>query len=151
RRGLAETFLSSAAEAEAMNFLAAQPLARDAFLSVTRRLPADPAQYSPLWYGRAPLLRLLERRRLDLAAARDPTAASLATRLADARLKLSGALLASKGATAENLARLTANKEGLEKRLAARLGLTPGPRRADIAPEQLASALSADAAFIDVV
>jgi CHAT domain-containing protein len=148
---LADAYLSAAAEAEAMNFLAAQPLTRDAFLSVTRRLPPDPARYAPLWYGRAPLFRLLERRRLDLAAARDSAAADLATRLADARLKLSRALLAPAGATAAELARLTADKERLEKELAARLGLTPTARRDEPGPQALAEALGRSAAFIDFV
>jgi CHAT domain-containing protein len=151
RRGLADAFLSAAAEAEAMNFLATQPLTRDTFLSATRRLPPDPAHYSLLWYGRAPLLRLLERRRLDLAAARDPAAAGLATRLATTRLKLSRALLAPAGATAGDLSRLTADKEGLEKELASRLGLTPRARRDEPSPEALTEALGRSAAFIDFI
>jgi CHAT domain-containing protein len=150
-RGLAEAFLSAAAEAEAMNFLAKQPLSRDGFLSVTRRLPAEPDHYNPVWAGRAPLLRLLERRRLDLAAARDPAAAGLATRLADARLKLSRALLAAAGAPAAELSRLTADKEKLEKELAALLGLTPGIRREEPGPQALADTLGRHAAFIDFV
>src|SRR5262249_13812754 len=150
-RGLADAFLSAAAEAQAMNFLAQQPRTRDAFLSGTRRLPPAPAHYRPLWYGRAPLLRLLQRRRLDLAAARDGAAAGLASRLAEARLKLSGALLSARGATAAELARLIADKEDLEKQLAARLGLTARPRRDESTPEQLAEALGAGAAFIDFV
>jgi CHAT domain-containing protein len=150
-RALAAAFLSAAAEAEAMNFLATQPLARDAFLSVIRRLPPEPDHYNPLWDGRAPLFRLLQRRRLDLAAARDSAAAGLATRLATARLKLSRALLAPAGATAADLARLTADKEGLEKELAARVGLTPRARRDEPSPDTLAKALGRNAAFIDFV
>jgi CHAT domain-containing protein/tetratricopeptide (TPR) repeat protein len=150
-RTLAAAFLSAAAEAEAMNFLADQPLTRDGFLSVTRHLPPDPAHYSLLWYGRAPLFRLLERRRLDLAAARDGAAAGLAARLADVRLKLSRALLAPAGAVAADLRRLTADKEGLEKELAARLGLTPRARRDEPGPQALAEALGRSAAFIDFV
>jgi CHAT domain-containing protein/tetratricopeptide (TPR) repeat protein len=151
RHGLADVFLSAAAEAEAMNFLVAQPLTRDGFLSATRHLPPDPAHYSLLWHGRAPLFRLLQRRRLDLAAARDRTAAGLATRLADARLKLSRALLAPAGAAAADLRRLTVDKEDLEKELAARLGLTPTARRDEPGPETLAEALGRSAAFIDFV
>jgi CHAT domain-containing protein/tetratricopeptide (TPR) repeat protein len=150
-RALANAFLSAAAEAEAMNFLADQPLTRDGFLSVTRHLPPDPALYSILWYGRAPLFRLLQRRRLDLAAARDPAANDLATRLADARLKLSRALLAPQGAPAADLNRLTADKEGLEKDLAAQLGLAPRARRDEPGPEALTEALGRSAAFIDFV
>jgi CHAT domain-containing protein/tetratricopeptide (TPR) repeat protein len=147
----ADAFLSSAAEAEAMNFLASQPITRDAFLSTTRRLPTHPGHYAAVWSGRAPLLRLLERRRLDLAAARDPAAAGLAIRLAGARLRLSRALLARTGTATADLARLTADKEDLEKQLATLRGLSPRPRLDELSLETLAAALGNRAAFIDLV
>jgi CHAT domain-containing protein len=148
---LADAYLSTASEAESMNFLATQPRARDDFLSTTRRLPPDPAGYDTLWQGRAPLYRLLQRRRLDLAAARDPKAEDLYARLATARRHLSSALLSDKGASAERLAELTAVKEELEKKLAAQLGLKPQPPLERSRPAVVAEALDAASAFIDFV
>jgi CHAT domain-containing protein/Tfp pilus assembly protein PilF len=147
---LAEVFLAVAAEAQAMNFLAAQPHAADALLSATRQLPASPDRYDALYDGRAPLWRLLQRRRLDLAAAHDPRAHDLQARLADVRRQLSNALLAPRGAVAADAGRLTADKEALEKELAVLLRLPgptqPAPARAAV----LAAALPAGCAFVDV-
>jgi CHAT domain-containing protein len=148
-RRLAESYLAVAAEAQAMNFLARQPLAADAFLSASRHLPAGRGHYDAVYDGRAPLLRLLERRRLDLAAAHSRPAHDVYTRLADARLKLSRALLSPKGSP-EDGARLTADKEALEKELAQRLGLHRPARQAAPRPAVLAEALPEGGAFVDL-
>src|SRR5262249_29367557 len=63
-QGLASAFADTASEAEAFNFLAKLPKARDAFLTMTARPPPADAggQYALLWQGRAALTRVLEGR-----------------------------------------------------------------------------------------
>ena len=112
-------------------------------VSVTRQLPPDPDHYEPLWDGRAPLFQLLERRRLDLAAAHNPQADDLYARLATVRLKLSRALLSPRGASAEDISRLTTQKEDLEKELASRLNLHRPSEQTSASPALLSAALPA--------
>jgi CHAT domain-containing protein/tetratricopeptide (TPR) repeat protein len=150
-RALSDAFLSTAAEAVAMNFLASLPLTLDDYLSVTRHLDPRPDHYEPLWHGRAPLFRLLQRRRLDLAAAHNHETEALATRLTHARLQLSRALLSPRGASADELARLTAAKEALEKDLAARLGLHGSLKLDAASPAALAEALPPGGVFVDLL
>jgi CHAT domain-containing protein len=150
-RALSDAFLSTAAEAEAMNFLDTLPMTLDASLSVTRHLNPRPDHYEPLWHGRAPLFRLLQRRRLDLAAAHKHDTEALAARLTHARLQLSRALLSPRGASADELARLTAAKETLEKDLAARLGLHSPLGQATTGPTALAEVLPPGGVFVDLL
>ncbi len=150
-RSLADAYCQAAAEAEALNLLATEPLVADALLSATRRLPGSPDCYDLIWDSHAPLFRLLQGRRLSLSAARDAAAAEMAARLQDARLSLSGALLAPGGVGEERLRALTTDKEKLERALASRLGLeTPG-LAGTVGPAELRAVLPDRTAFVEFV
>jgi CHAT domain-containing protein len=143
-----------AAEAESRNYLATQPLASDAFLSVSRHLPDSPSDYETLWQSRAALTRLEERRHRDFMASRDRQTAALADQLRLTRLSLAGMLM-KPGRDAEahhkKIEQLTETKEDLEKRIAAKLKLAPlQPTTASPTPKQLRAALPAGAAFVDL-
>ncbi len=136
-----------AAEATAFNYATALPLSRDVYLSVTRRLDGAPDVYPLVWQGKAALARVLEKRHLDLVAARDPKARQLGQALRDARQRLARALLRT---DPKEHARLTEEKEDLERRLAAQLRLTLPGRLESPPPEELARALPDGAAFVDL-
>ncbi len=143
-----------AAEATALNAAAALPLARDVLLSVTRRQDGLPDPYDLLWQGKAALTRVLERRHLDLVASLDRDARKLADDLHGARQRLARALLrpgTEPVQHARHVARLTEEKEELERRLARQLRLALPSRTAAPAPEELARALPEGAAFIDLL
>ncbi len=152
---LALRYADAAAEAEALNYVATLPLSRDGLLSVTRRLPPDPAAYDRLWDARAALTRLLERRHRDLLASRDEEARDLGRQLVEARQRLAFLLLHPARDAEEHrkeVEKRTEAKEGLERRLARRLQLAP-PRTdpGQVTPARLAELLPADAAFIDLL
>jgi CHAT domain-containing protein/Tfp pilus assembly protein PilF len=154
-QGLALRYADSASEAEALNHVAALPRSRDAFLSVTRHLPADLAAYDRLWESRASLTRLLERRHHDRVASRDDQVRDLARQLAEARQRLAYVLLnpgRDPEAHRQEVLRRSEAKEELEKRLARQLKLTP-PRtdRKAVTPQRLCELLPEGAAFIDVL
>jgi CHAT domain-containing protein/tetratricopeptide (TPR) repeat protein len=152
---LADLFVGAAAEAEALNYLAALPRTRDAYLSVTRLLPdRHAASYAALWDGKAAVARLLARRRQALLLTADPAARELGRRLLETRRELARLLLAPAlpGEQARRARELTARKEDLEKQLAHRLPAFAALQARDrLRPEDLAKHLPAGTAFVDVL
>jgi CHAT domain-containing protein len=145
-------FAALAAEAECLNYLSTQPLARDAYLAVTRQAAAGPV-YDVLWDSRAALTRLQERRHRDLVAGRDREAAELADRLRLARQALARRLLRPLRDAERQRAdvqTLTDAKEDLEKRLARKLNLVPLAPVAPVTARRLAERLPERAAFVDL-
>lgn len=152
-RALLRHYADFAAEAEALNFAAKQPLTRDAFLSITRDRSNPAAAYDDLWDSRALLTRLQQQRHRYLAASRDPALRDLADQLRLARLSLSRRLLQPLPNADEQRAevrRLTDAKEDLEKRLAGQLNLPPLPPLETPAPQRLAARLPAGTCFVDL-
>jgi tetratricopeptide (TPR) repeat protein len=154
-RRLASRLAGTAAEAEALNYLASLPRSRDRLLSATRRRPADPATYDLIWDARAPLTRLLERRHRDLLASRDDQARDLGRQLVEARQGLAFILLNPARDPEEyrkEVQKRTEAKEDLERRLARRLKLAP-PRTdpGQSTPQRLAALLPEGAAFVDLL
>jgi CHAT domain-containing protein len=151
-RGLLRRYADLAAEAEALNFAASQPLIRDGFLSATRE-PASAAAYDDLWDSRALLTRLQEQRHRYLAASANPALHDLAEQLHLARLTLSQRILRPLPKADDQQAevrRLTDAKEDLEKRLAAQMHLPLLPPAETPAPQRLAARLPAGSCFIDL-
>jgi CHAT domain-containing protein len=152
QRAQALRYADILAEAEALNYVASQPEVRDGLLSASRHLPTA-SVYDDLWDGRAALTRLQERRHRDLMASRDRDTADLAAQLRRARSALARRLLnplSDPDEQREVVQQLTDAKEDLEKRIAARLRLAPQPAAPSNTPRQLALALPARSAFIDV-
>jgi len=144
----------AASEAEALNFAAALPSPRDAFLSVTRHLPAQPAVYDALWQARAAATRVVERRHLDLQASRDETCQKLFAELQSTRQRLAGRLLTPAADAAEHakqLQRLTEAKEKLEKDLVRQLRASQPEHASQRTPGQLSERLPEGTAFIDFI
>jgi CHAT domain-containing protein/Tfp pilus assembly protein PilF len=152
---LADAFIDGAAEAEALNYLGSLPLTHDAMLSVTRRLSTPPAEtYRHLWASRALLVRLMEQRHVQLRATTDPQIRKLADQLTSVRERLLYRLfhpLKDGDQSADEVNRLTREKEKLERRLARELRLLQPTGPALTTPEQLCQALPEDAVFVDLV
>jgi CHAT domain-containing protein len=152
-RALLRRYADLAAEAEALNYAASQPLTRDALLSVTRDQANAAAVYDALWDSRALLTRLQEQRHRALAASRDPSPRDLADQLRLARLNLSRRLLRPLNNADENRAevgRLTDAKEDLEKRFASQMKLPPLPPPETPVPQRLAAHLPVGTCFVDL-
>jgi CHAT domain-containing protein len=151
---LNEAFTDSAAETEALNYLASLPGTRDLFLSATRGRSSPADAYSPVWAGRGLVVRLMERRHLDLRAGTDPEAQKLAVQLDSARQQLLHRLLhplKDREQNAAEVRRLTSEKEDLERRIAQQLRLLLPATRSAGTPEQLCAALPADTVFVDLL
>ena len=126
QQDLAEVLLAATSEAEAMNYLAQLPLARDLLISVCLHVPeSDEANYARVWRGKAAVARMLQRRQAELfhRAAADPAARRDIETWRDVRGQLARLLLATADGRdhPERLARLqqlTADKERLERQLA---------------------------------
>jgi CHAT domain-containing protein/Tfp pilus assembly protein PilF len=152
---LLDNLLTGSAEAQALNYLAQQPLARDGYLSVTRDLPDTTAvAYATLWESRAALARWLAQRRLAALAGDEQTRA-LARDLLARRRELAALLLRPAGLdpkATEGVRQLTQDKEKLEQELARRLPafeqLLRSSRRS---PDELRRALPAGAVLIDLL
>jgi CHAT domain-containing protein len=152
-RGLLLTHAELAAEAECLNYLHTQPLARDAFLSVTRHPEAAAPVYDALWDGRAALTRVLERRHRDLMASRAMDTRDLADQLRQARLTLSRRLLRPDPDLDRQRAevqKFTDAKEDLEKRIAVKLQLAAPKPVAPPLARGLVERLPENAAFVDL-
>jgi CHAT domain-containing protein/Tfp pilus assembly protein PilF len=143
------------AEAQALNRLAAFPVTRDVFLTVSRHLPPRAEHYQPVWQQKALLARVFERRHLDTLASTDDEARALVVELRSARERLARLAvvpLSDPKAHAERFQQLTQEKEEAEQRLARRLKVTAPARKQNAAtPDDLLRALSPDAAFVDVL
>jgi CHAT domain-containing protein len=151
-RGLTLRSADFLAEAVAFNFLATQPRSRDGLLSASRHLK-EAAVYDALWDSRAALTRIQERRHRDLMSSRDKETSDLAHQLRRARSDLAGRLLNPLRDPEQQKAavqKLTDDKEDLEKRIAAKLQLAPQAAATSSTPKQLAQALPAETAFVDL-
>jgi CHAT domain-containing protein/tetratricopeptide (TPR) repeat protein len=147
---LTDVLLAGSSEAQALNYLAALPLTRDAYLSVTRQLPdTEGSAYEAVWHGKGALAWWLGQRRLALARAGEPGVVELAR----VRRDLAALLLAPDAPARDGrLAALARRKEDLERQLARRL---PDFARAMGAgrktPHGLARALPEGSACIDLL
>jgi CHAT domain-containing protein/tetratricopeptide (TPR) repeat protein len=153
---LADGFAACASEAEALNFAAALPLARDLLLSTPDRpdLSADEV-YTPVWRGKAAVARVLRRRQEALADGAGPAARQLWQELLQTRRDLASLLLGPADRSEDRLRQvrqLTARKEDLERRLAQSL---PGFSRSQLLglpPHgELVKKLPPGTAFIDLL
>jgi CHAT domain-containing protein len=152
-RGLLLRHAELAAEAECLNYLATQPAARDALLSVTRLPAPSVAAYDALWDGRAAITRLLAARHRDLMASRDSDTRDLADQLRRARLTLARRLLHPLPDPEKHRAevqQLTDTKEDLEKRIAAKLKLAAPQSATPPSLQRLIERLPDGAAFVDL-
>jgi CHAT domain-containing protein len=153
---LTRAFTESASEAEALNFLASQPLTRDLFLSVAAEVKDASAaeQCAVLWQGKASIAGILARRQQLLRGITDDQTRALAEELLDVRRQIARILLAPTAAPIKDrekrLRALTERKERLERDLAQRL---PDFQRRDTrAPyTDLVQHLPARATFIDLL
>jgi CHAT domain-containing protein/Tfp pilus assembly protein PilF len=151
---LADAFLATASEAEALNRLASLPFTRDSYLTVARRVPqTEGASYAHVWRGKAAVARALERRHQALALTADPACAGLARDLTETRQALARLLLAPAGSQPdlrERVRKLTDRKEDLERRLARQLPAFQGLRERDrLSHADLLKKLPARTAFVD--
>ena len=127
QQGQVEILLAASSEAEAMNYLAQLPSICDVLISVCLRVPdSDEANYARVWRGKAAVARMLKRRHDELSrqAAANPVARQNVEMSRDVRGQLAKLLLATAEGhdRRERLARLqqlTAEKERLERHLAA--------------------------------
>jgi CHAT domain-containing protein/tetratricopeptide (TPR) repeat protein len=154
---LGRAFADTAAEAQALNFLARLPAVREIYLAYTAGKPpsAGGHTYALLWRGKAALTRVLEgRHRLLRAAGPDPqrkVQALLAIRTQLAVLLLAPADGRDKDHP-QRLRRLTRRKEELEKELARSLPeLARRKELATASPAALVRALPRRATFIDLL
>ncbi len=149
------TFADLKAEAEALNLLAAFPLTRDDFLTVSRHLSPRAEHYQPVWQQKALLARIFERRQLDLLGSADDQTRQLALELRSARERLARLTvvpLPDPKAHAERLRKLTEEKEVAEQKLARHLKVTaPTGQRASATPDDLLRALPENATFVDLI
>jgi CHAT domain-containing protein/Tfp pilus assembly protein PilF len=155
---LTRAFTESAAEAEALNFLASLPCMVNAYLSVAAEVKDTPAadQYALPWQGKAGVTGILARRQQLLRGITDDPTRARAEELLDVRRQLARLLLAPANAPIKDrekrLRELTERKERLERDLARRL---PDFQRRDTlarAPyTDLVQHLPAHTAFVDLL
>ncbi len=144
----------TASEAEILNFAASLPHYRDAYLSLTSRLPARATTYDLVWQSRSVGTRIVERRHLDLLASSDPAGRQLFLELHATRQRLARLLLGPLRKDQEQaklVQKLSDEKEELEKRLVRQLRLAQAAKPENTAPAQLSQALPEGTAFIDFI
>src|SRR5262249_8132975 len=155
RTALTLRFAADAAIADALNLVATYGLIRGAYLS----LPADgteaAAVYAAVWRSRAALSRVEARRHRDALASADPAVADLFDRIRAACARLAcPPRNPGKAADAHRreVERLTDEKEGLERQLAARLQIAAPPAPKELPePGALLERLPDGVAFLDLV
>jgi CHAT domain-containing protein/Tfp pilus assembly protein PilF len=160
-RRLAVAYAGLKGEGDALTLAAAQPLARDTYLSLALHRKADAAEvYGEVWASRAALSRVYERRALAArAAAADPQAAALLARLTDARRRRADLLLAPQARDAkaqekrqEEVAALGRQIDDLGAQLRPLLpALQRWERLAPATPADLQKVLSPDAVLVDLL
>jgi CHAT domain-containing protein len=149
--------LLNAADAEAVRFLQAQPLSRDALLSLTQHRPnAAERLYPQLWHGRAAATRILERRHASfLAVADHPDVRQRWDELTDIRRRLHRLFLdlpKDLKACDDEARDLTQRKERLERELAQRIPILTEQKELDrLTPADLQRALPPYSAFVDLL
>jgi CHAT domain-containing protein len=155
RRALDRRLLLTSAEADALSYVQTQPLTRDGYLSAAVLLPGTgAASYDPVWHTKAAVTRVLELRH-DAARAAGPDAAERLTRLKELRRRIERLLQDNRRKPDERdkeLARLTDERDAIERRLAADLPvLARWAEREKRTPADLARALPAGTAFVDLL
>jgi len=128
-RDLAEVFLTSASEAEAFDYLAQIPASLSRLMSTSLQLPdSTAATYARVWSSKALIARTLERRQETLVrlAGSDPAVRQTVATWNVRRRELARLLLAPSDGRDQpermnHLNALTADKERLERDLAARI------------------------------
>jgi CHAT domain-containing protein/tetratricopeptide (TPR) repeat protein len=154
QQDLLEAFAAGVSEAEALNYAAHFPAARDRYLTLSRQLGRpDEEVYASLWRGKAAVLRVLQSRRRAASGSADPEVRRLEQELVEARRQLARRLLrpaTEPGAGGEDVRQLAERKERLEQQLAQRL---PDLRRPSAArdPAELARGLPERSAFVDLI
>jgi CHAT domain-containing protein/tetratricopeptide (TPR) repeat protein len=158
RRQLATLFIDTAAEAEALNYLAALPRSLDVYLSIGKHLKEDAVEreYPTVWSGKAMLTRIVQRRQALVRGLADDATRAKVAEVLDVRQQLGRRLLApadrKDAERSKHLQALTERKERLERELAQRVPALERERSLDQAPfTDLLKALPKDAAFIDLV
>jgi tetratricopeptide (TPR) repeat protein/CHAT domain-containing protein len=127
QHALARTLLAATSEAEAMNYLAELPLARDALISVSLRVPgSDGETYRRIWNGKSALTQILHDRHAAMLvrAGKNPVLGQIVTDWRDARSRLARLILSTADGRdhPERVAliqALSGDKERLERKLAA--------------------------------
>jgi CHAT domain-containing protein/Tfp pilus assembly protein PilF len=160
RRGLAmqeelsQTFLSTASEAEALNYLAKRSSVFDGYLTATRNQSEEDAGYAHVWRGKATLAKLLERRRQSLRLA-EPAVREWGNELASTRQQLATLLLAPAGHFKDQVDRLKAltdRKEELERQIARQLpAFAESQARDRLTHRDLLAHLPPRTAFVDLL
>jgi len=152
----AEQLARTAPEALALNHAATFPLTRDALLSTTRQLPdSDTRSYAAIWFTKAALTRVYQRRHLALvAAASDEGIAQAYHQLQRLRRQRERLLLAatSAGSSArdDQLRQLNDAIDKAEKDLVPRLpALKHHEDLANLGPDALQKRLPPDAVLVD--
>jgi CHAT domain-containing protein/Flp pilus assembly protein TadD len=149
-----------APEPVALNAAATFPITRDALLSVTRSLPDAAARtYEAVWYSKASITRVYQRRHHALiAAATDPSVRQDWDQLQHLRRQREQLIMApaptpSQQATRQDkLDRLNAQLDQAERSLRPRLPvLTYYEDLAKLGPAALQQRLAADAVLVDVL
>jgi CHAT domain-containing protein/tetratricopeptide (TPR) repeat protein len=160
QQDLADILLAATSEAEALNYLASLPLARDDLISVSLRLPdSDETAYARVWRGKAAVARALQRRQAVLVhrAAADPPTLRDIEAWRDTRVQLARLLLATADGRdhperTQRLQQLTAEKERLERKLAEALPEFARQQALERSPStKLVAALPQRTVVLDVV
>jgi tetratricopeptide (TPR) repeat protein len=126
QQDLADLLVAVTAEAEALDYLAQLPRARDHLIAVSLHVPdSDAAAYARVWRGKAAVARILRRRQAALVrlAAANPDTRQTVEAWRDTRGRLARLLLAMSDGRdhpqrLQRLQQLTAEKERLERELA---------------------------------
>lgn len=155
RQGLAERYLTSAAEAEAIAFLPTQQMARDGFVSLAADATDRIADAYPfVWQTKALLTRILEQRhaaaRLGITEHKDDLARLGHLRRTTERLLQNESMQPAE--RDQQLAKLADERDLLERKLAKALPmLAHWKKRDQLGPDSLVKALPKDAAFVDIL
>ncbi len=163
QNSLAILRLSSTSEAQGLNYLANQPIYKDAWMSNSLKLTEPPSEiYASLWPSRRLLQRVTAQRNRQHHLTRDTASEETKQDLQAyslARRRLGRLMLAAGGTNAMQakqrklaIARLDAEKERLEKALSDALpDFAAELRNQQSQPRELMAQLPADAVFIDLM
>jgi CHAT domain-containing protein len=152
----AKTLAASEGEIQALNYLAAQPLMLDCYLSIKRHLPGTDA-YEIVWQTKSALGRVSERTHLAVLAAASQEVRGLWDAVLSLKRERERLLLAPTNGPKVKIrdARLDEIDEQIRQKEAALLPLLPALKRSDdlagATPADLRKALPADVAFIDLL
>jgi CHAT domain-containing protein/Flp pilus assembly protein TadD len=155
-QNLTDILMPALSEAEALNYLANLPLARDLFLSISRHIrDSDAACYAQVWRSKGTILRILRSRQRALRQLVDPESRDLWEQLVETRRGLARLILSPPRDPEFHLKRLhelTKVKEKLERQLAERS--VPFRRQQKLerfTPNDLVQKLPSGSVFIDLL